>query len=152
MMTTEQEQYIEEMAILVEKLGLTRSAGRIFGYVLMTHNEHPSADDFMKDLHMSKGSVSMGLKSLTTVGFLEAVSLKKSRKTHYQLAHQSMVDLMQQRNHMMTAIRDIYMKGYKLRNSQTDAQATWLKETAEFYDWLGVKVNELIEEWKQSIK
>lgn len=147
-MTKAQEQYIEEMALLLERMGLTRSSGRIFGYVLMSNNEHPSADDFMNELHMSKGSVSMGLKSLTTMGFLEPVSLKKSRKMHYQLAHQSMVDLMQQRNHMMTAIRDIYMKGYHLRNDQSDTQASWLKETAEFYDWLGVKINELIVEWK----
>lgn len=147
MKSQEQIAYVEDMALFFEQLGLTRAAGRIFGYMLITDIEHPTAEDFMEHLHMSKGSVSMSLKSLQMLGYLEPISIRGSRKTHYLLKQQSFRSLIEQRNQVLGVMINKFKNGQKLQNTSNSHAVKWLDGSIEFYSWMADKVLKLAEEW-----
>lgn len=151
-MTKEQIDYVEDMALFFDQLGLTRASGRIFGYMILSPTDHPSPEDFMKDLHMSKGSVSMSLKALQVLGYIEPVSIRGSRKTHYILKQQSFKSLIEQRNKVLGYMIEKFKNGQKLQNKSNPHAIQWLSGSIEFYSWMAEKVLKLAEEWENMKK
>ena len=68
---------------LAHTLGQPRSAAEIYGLLFVS--THPLAmDDLIQRLEMSKGSASMGLKHLRSIGAVKSVYIPGERKTHYE--------------------------------------------------------------------
>ena len=69
----------------VKVLGLPRSLGEIYG-LLFISTEPLSLDDLVRDLGISKGSASQGLRTLRTLGAVREASGNGDRRTYYEPA------------------------------------------------------------------
>lgn len=139
--------YIEETGLLLEKLGMTRMAGRIFGYLIVSDEEQASFDQIRKALQASKGSISGTMKQLLQIGMVEAVSLPGDRKTYYRLSKMKIEDILRSRMSQFNAFADILAKGEALK-SEKDEISDWLIEASTFYRWVGGQIDEIITKWE----
>lgn len=80
-----QQQVVDFFVDGVRVLGLPRSLGEIYG-LLFISTKPLSLDDLVRDLGISKGSASQGLRTLRTLGAVrEAVGIA-DRRTYYEPA------------------------------------------------------------------
>lgn len=150
-MDKKQLNYIEENGILFERLGMTRMAGRVFGYLIVSDKMEASFDDIRLALKASKGSISGTTKQLVNAGFLQPVSLPGDRKTYYRLNKIEVGKILESRLELFAKFSDMTSKGRSIRDSE-DEVTEWLKETSTFYDWVGGEIREIIKKWERDKK
>ena len=147
-MDKKQLNYIEENGILFEKLGMTRMAGRVFGYLIVSDNSEDSFEDIRRALKASKGSISGTTKQLVNAGFIQPVSLSGDRKTYYRLNKIEVGKILEGRLDLFVKFSEMTSKGRELRSGE-DELTDWLRETSTFYDWVGGEIKEIINKWKR---
>lgn len=139
--------YIEEVGLLLETSGMTRMAGRIFGYLLICDENAVSFDRIREVLDASKGSISTNLKHLTHTQFIEPVSFPGDRKTYYRVSHIPIGDIMNNRTELIKQFVRIFAKGYQLKTRE-DHVSEWLIESACFYTWMEEQIRDLTARWE----
>ncbi len=77
-----QREIVDLFAEVVRRLGLSRSFGQIFG-VIYCSPEPPAFSEIVERLGLSKGSVSRGLRFLTTLGAIRQVRVPGDRRARY---------------------------------------------------------------------
>jgi DNA-binding transcriptional regulator GbsR (MarR family) len=77
--------FTDRMGLLLEAEGQPRTAGRIFGY-LMVSDEPRSLDELAQALSVSKASVSTNARMLAAKGLLERVCRAADRHDYYRVA------------------------------------------------------------------
>lgn len=140
--------YIEECGILFEQFGMTRMAGRVFGYLIVSDKQEASFNDIRNALKASKGSISGTTNQLINAGFLEPVSLPGDRKTYYRLYRIEIAKLLEERLQLFNKFSEITSKGRKLKKNRDDI-SDWLIEISTFYDWIGDQIKEVIQKWEK---
>ncbi len=146
-METEKITYIEESGLLFEKLGLTRMAGRVFGYLVVSEEDQASFDQIREVLQASKGSISGTMKQLLNAGMVEAVSLPGDRKTYYRPSKMKISDILKHRMSQFDDFARILSRGEELKTKKDDV-SEWLIEASTFYLWVGEKLDEIIDKWE----
>ena len=84
-LTALQRQVVDFFVDGVRVLGLPRSLGEIYG-LLFISTEPLSLDDLVRDLGISKGSASQGLRTLRTLGAVREAAGNGDRRTYYEPA------------------------------------------------------------------
>lgn len=146
-MDKQQLNYIEECGILFEQFGMTRMAGRIFGYLIVSDKQEASFNDIRDALKASKGSISGTTNQLINAGFLEPVSLSGDRKTYYRLNRIEVAKLLEARLQLFEKFSELTSKGRKLKKKSDDI-SDWLIEISTFYDWIGDQIISVIQKWE----
>lgn len=153
-METNKLQHIEDSALLFEQFGMTRMAGRIFGYLIICDEDAVSFDRIRETLQASKGSISTNLKQLLQTGLIEQTTYPGDRKTYYRASHVHIGDIMANRLNLMEKFVELFSQARELK-SRKDSVSEWLLETAIFYKWMEQKMEEMMDEWesdKEEIK
>lgn len=141
--------HIEETGVFFEKFGMTRMAGRIFGYLSVTDKKHVSFEELSQVLKASKSSISTNVKMLTQVGFIKPITLTGERKTYYHLTPDMDWGIfLGIRIQAMNEFRKLLEKAYGLRVNKNDNTSEWLSESIDFYAWLSERFNALMKEWR----
>ena len=78
-------QFVEEVAVAFERMGLFRMAGRVVGWLLVCEPAHQSADELAAALQASRSSISMAMQLLQRSGAVERYPMPGSRRTYYRL-------------------------------------------------------------------
>jgi hypothetical protein len=146
LMTDEKLAYIEEAGMHFEVLGMTRMAGRVFAYLLVSDRDACSFDEIREALHASKGSISMTLRQLQAIGFVEPVSLPRDRKTYFRPGKIPIGRLLRDRLRMMGEFSRLLERAHDLKERE-DGVSEWLVETASFYRWIEDGMEEMIDRW-----
>ena len=81
----EQMEFVEEIARLMEELGLPRIGGRILGWLTICDPPHQSFNDLVAVLGASKGSVSGVTQRLLDRQLVERITLPGERQTYFRL-------------------------------------------------------------------
>lgn len=70
---------VEQFGLDFERFGVSRSLGRLFGYLLL--HEHPrTQEEVARDLGLSNAMTSVTLRQATTVGFVRRVQVPGARR------------------------------------------------------------------------
>ena len=147
-MDEKQLNYIEENGILFERLGMTRMAGRVFGYLIVSDKKEASFDDIRLALKASKGSISGTTKQLVNAGLIQPVSLSGDRKTYFRLNKIEVGKILEARLQLFVKFSEMISKGGSLKKNE-DELTDWLKELSTFYDWIGGEIKEIIVKWEK---
>lgn len=78
------QQFVERMGVICEKEGMARSAGRIFGLLLVGGRPY-SLDELAEKLQASKAGVSTNCRMLEQFGMIERVSSLGDRRDFYRV-------------------------------------------------------------------
>jgi DNA-binding transcriptional regulator GbsR (MarR family) len=142
--------FIEETGLVYEKIGMTRMAGRILGYMMVSDKEHISFNEFTEVIHASKSSISTNLKALMEVGYIKMVSLPTDRKTYYKLNNEiKNTEIIGKRMMLFNVMLNLHDQAIKLRVNQNDEQSRWIKKTAHFYKFFAEELPTMLERYKK---
>jgi DNA-binding transcriptional regulator GbsR (MarR family) len=136
--------FIEKMGQILEMDGLTRIAGRIFGYLLLA-TEPQSLEDLASALQASKGSVSQDTRTLERVGALEKVTRAGDRRVFYQIGDRMMARMVALRLERFEQLREAMADGAEA--AQDETVRTRLNEFVDFHDHLLETMREARERW-----
>lgn len=84
-MKPEQATYVEHVGRFWESLSMSRTAGRILGWLMICEPAHQSATDLVNTLQISTGSVSTQVRLLERIGLVERITFRGDRLRYYQL-------------------------------------------------------------------
>lgn len=141
--------YIEECGLAFELFGMTRMAGRIFGYLIVSDKDVVSFEEIREALRASKGSISGTSKNLIHVGFIEPVSLPGDRKTYFRISRQKAGRMLKERTALFLKFGNLLDKGRVLKGRE-DIVSEWLLEVSSFYRWMVDEVEIVTEKWEKA--
>jgi DNA-binding transcriptional regulator GbsR (MarR family) len=139
--------HIEDAALLFEEVGMTRMAGRIFGYLLICDEDAVSFDQIRETLQASKGSISTNIQQLLQTGLIEQTTYPGDRKTYYRASHVHIGTITASRLSLMEKFVELFSTARELKNRDDDV-SDWLRETVVFYQWMEQKMEEMMGEWE----
>lgn len=140
--------FIEETGLIFEQMGMTRMAGRVFGYLTVCDQDAVSFDQIKTILDASKGSISGTTKQLIEIGFIEPVSLPGDRKTYFRVTKLELGNIIKSRMKMFSKFAGVLLKGRNLKERE-DEVSDWLLESSTFYNWIGGEIDQIINKWHQ---
>jgi DNA-binding transcriptional regulator GbsR (MarR family) len=83
---------IEEHGVVMEHMGLTPVASRVFVYLLLSGGEGALFDDLIAYFGVSKSAVSNALKMLTTSGMVGSKTIGGQRRRFFYVNMQSLLN------------------------------------------------------------
>jgi DNA-binding MarR family transcriptional regulator len=80
------EAFVEEAAMFYERLGLSRTQGRVMGWLMSSPEEDADAPRLCEALAVAKSSMSVALSGLERSGLVERFRRRGERRDRYRLA------------------------------------------------------------------
>ena len=145
----EQLQYVEEVALFFEQLSvLPRTAGRIFGWLLICQPPQQTMNDLVNALQVSKSSVSTATRILIQVGLAERISLPGERRDYYRLTADVWNKSIENRMIQVTALRELAGRGLSLLAETPSARRHRLQEMHDLYAFFEQEMPLLLARWR----
>lgn len=144
-------QFIEKMGLLFESQGVSRSAGRIAGWLLVSEKPQ-TLNDLAEGLQISKGSVSTNTRVLENIGMIEKVSLRGERKVYYQLAIDVWLTMLRQSLSKVQAFVELAREGQELVSKDNTVAQERLAEMEQMFLFLQQKAVDWLRELEQQRK
>lgn len=144
----ETRQFIERMGLAIERLGLTRTFGRLFG-LLMVAERPLSLDEMVDRLGVSKASVSTNARACEELGLARQVGLRGDRKDYYEIAPGAFESVMAKRVGAIHAMAGLAAEGLEAVGDVPTPARARLTEMLDFYMFMGEQIEELLERWRE---
>lgn len=141
-------QFIERMGLAIERLGLTRTFGRLFGLLLVA--DRPlSLDEMAERLHASKASVSTNARSCEELGLARRVGFRGDRRDYYEVAPRAFEKVTARRVAALHAMAGLAAEGLEAVGEGPSPARARLTDMLDFYLFMGEQVEELLERWRE---
>ena len=148
----EEKNFVEEFGIVFVQLGLTRMAGRILGWLLISDPPHQSIDELAEALSASKGSISTTTRLLIQLGLIERFSLPGVRHDYFRIRRGALDHLTRQRTDQITMLRQLAERGLELVKGKNPLIRQGLEEMRDIYAFYEREFPALVERWEQERK
>ncbi|MCF6466851.1 MarR family transcriptional regulator [Nonomuraea sp. MG754425] len=80
------DQFVEDAGLFYARLGLSRTAGRVMGWLLTAESGSADAPELAEELAVAKSSMSIALRQLEQAGLVERFRVRGARRDRYRLA------------------------------------------------------------------
>lgn len=140
-------EFIEDMGIRFEEMGLPRMAGRIFGWLLVCEPPHQCAQELASIVGASKGSISSMTRLLINSGVVERLGLTGKRGTYYRIKPGSWSELMRVRMGYVKALREVADRGLTMVAGKDPKHGERLRELRNFYAFLEEEIPALLDRY-----
>ncbi|QIS13698.1 GbsR/MarR family transcriptional regulator [Nocardia arthritidis] len=139
--------FVEEFALVLERMGLVRMVGRTVGWLLVADPPEQTFGQIAEALQASKGSISNALKTLVTMRWVDKVSKPGDRRDYYSIRPGILPELMRQQSAMYTDITGVTARGLALFGDPNGKDASRVRDMHEFLAWIGKEMPALIDRW-----
>ena len=129
--------FVEEMGITYERMGMYRMAGRIVGWLLICDPPHQSAKDLADVLAASKGSISTVIRWLLESGLVERIGLAGQRSTFYRIKGGAWLEITKAKTAFHKPLRELADRGLELlayKNNDIKARLMEMRELQAFFE------------------
>ena len=144
----ETRQFIERMGLAMDRLGLNRTFGRVFG-LLMVADEPMSLDEMVERLRVSKASVSTNARSCEQLGLARRVGVRGDRRDYYEIAPRAFEHVTAKRLVAIHAMAGLAAEGLEAVGDEPSPARDRLTEMLDFYLFMGEQIEELLERWRE---
>ncbi|GAA5106795.1 GbsR/MarR family transcriptional regulator [Nocardia iowensis] len=145
--TPEQLAFVEDFALVLERMGLVRMTGRATGWLLVSDPPEQTFGQIADALQASKGSISSALKTLVTMRWVDKTSKPGDRKDYYSIRPGILPELTRQQSGMYTDLTAMTSRGLALFDDPNGDQAARVRDMHEFFVWMGKELPALIDRW-----
>ena len=145
---TEQQQFVEEVGMYFERIGLTRMEGRIIGWLLICEPRQQSMGDLVAALGASKSSVSVALRTLVTLYLVERVSIPGDRRDYYKVSADMWNRSFHARLNQLTELRQLAERGIDLLADETPERRRRLELMRDHNAYMEQEFPKLLEGWE----
>ncbi len=140
--------YVEEVALQFERLGISRSAGRILGWLLIAEPPHQTMNDLANGLQVSKSSVSTATQYLIQLGLIQRLSLPGERPDYYRVTEGVWQTTVRQQKNQVVVLRQLAEQGLNLLPEQPAERRNRLEEMRDFYAFFEKEIPLLLDRWE----
>lgn len=140
----EKVEFVEEAGLFFERLGLSRTAGRTMGWLLL----EPSGDaaELSSQLAVAKSSVSVALGQLDRVGLVERFHRTGERRDRYRLAEDVFARAFRSRMTEFTAFVDLAERGLEAVGDDPQRRRR-LELMRDMYAFMAAEFPKLLDRW-----
>ena len=146
---TRKRQFAEDLAVLLERMGLPPMAGRVWGWLLVCDPLHQTAGDLADALGASRGSISSMTRMLIQFRVVERTSLPGQRSKHYRVKAGGFRELLKARLASVVELRRMVDRGLELLHDEPADVRRRLEEYRDFYAFFEKAFPALIDEWQR---
>ena len=141
------QQFVERMGLICEKEGMARSAGRIFGLLLVGGRPY-SLDELAEKLQASKAGVSTNCRMLEQFGMIERVSSLGDRRDFYRVQDDPWEHMMRVAQSRWRDMVKVFAEAQPALPPQLAEGKRRLREAEEFHGLLIRQVDDLMDAWR----
>jgi DNA-binding transcriptional regulator GbsR (MarR family) len=140
--------FVEKLGLLFERLGSTRTAGRMMGLMLVA-DAPMSLADMAGSLNVSKASMSTNARLAEQLGMVQRVSLPGDRRDYYELTPGSFEEMVARRIKAIDAFILLANEGLKAIDKDNERARTRLEKMRDFYQFFVSELDTLLERWQE---
>lgn len=148
MLSERTHQFIERMGLVMERLGVSRTFGRLFA-LLMVAERPLSLAEMSELLHVSKASVSTNARLCEQLGLAQQVSVRGDRRDYYEVQPGCFECLTARRIATIQQMSRLAEEGLAAVGEQPSPARSRLEEMRDFYGFIGREVEQLLTRWKE---
>ncbi len=138
--------FIEDASLYFERLGLSRTAGRIMGWLLV-NGPDGDAPQFCETLRVAKSSVSVALRRLEQAGLVEKFRVAGMRRDRYRLTDDVFGRAFRAQMTAMDDFVELADRGLSVVGDDP-AQRQRLENMRNMYDFMSRRFPQLLDEWE----
>lgn len=143
------QQFVEEVGLYFERVGLTRMEGRIIGWLLICDPPHQSMGDLVEALGASKSSISVSLRTLVTLYLIEQISIPGERRDYYKASADMWNRSFRARAHQLTELRQLAERGIDLLAEEAPEQRRRLQLMRDHNAFMEQEFPKLLDKWDE---
>jgi len=142
-------EFVEDAGLFFERLGLSRTAGRVMGWLLV----HPDADagELAEQLAVAKSSMSVALRQLDQVGLVERFHRSGERRDRYRLAEDVFARSFRSRMGEFAAFTDLANRGLTVVGDDPAGRRR-LELMRDMYAFMAVEFPRLLDRWDEQVR
>jgi DNA-binding transcriptional regulator GbsR (MarR family) len=136
--------FIEEAGDFFETKGMPPSSGRIVGLLLISEKPK-TAGEIARLLVMSRGSVSMSIKTLKAIGMVKRHSILGDRKVYHYVSDNIWLEMERQLLQQVRGFCELAQKGRRLLDPENEFAQKRLERMERFHGRLLLKLEGFFE-------
>ena len=140
------QQFVERTALICEKEGMPRIAGRIFGFLLAT-GQTVSLEELAERLQASKASVSTNTRMLEQFGMIRRVGVLGDRRDYYRAQDDPWTSMLRAAQQRWREMVEVF--GDAARDLPDDQGRTRAAVAERFHRLLIEECDKLLDHWRQ---
>ncbi|MGE4585957.1 MAG: GbsR/MarR family transcriptional regulator [Mangrovibacterium sp.] len=144
-----QKELIEYIGIQNERDGYQPAAARIMGMLMVMDKEEYTFDEIVKEMRMSKSSVSTALKNLELRGALEYVTHPGDRKRYFRFIFMEFDEIIDEVGKKIRKSQDVVSQIISLKKDPYSREAMFLKNISKGMDFFINRLDELKTEYRK---
>ena len=145
----QREQFIGEMGIVLEQLGIPRMAGKIFGCLLISNKTEVPVGQLVLQLQASPGSVSTMTRLLIQMGLVDKLGRPGDRKDYFRIKPGTWTQILRAKMAQIIEFHDLIERGMTLVGSRDAIPYNRLREMHEVYSFFEREFPNLFDRWEQ---
>jgi DNA-binding transcriptional regulator GbsR (MarR family) len=146
-LTHEERDFVEQMGLIWERLGGTRTSGRVHG-LLMIADKPLSLNEITALLQVSKASISTNARVCEQLGLAQRVSVPGDRRDYYEASPGSFERAITIRLQVAQELIRLARHGLTAIDEANLAARTRLTEMRDFYEFAIAETNEMVARWR----
>jgi DNA-binding transcriptional regulator GbsR (MarR family) len=143
------QQFVEDCGLYFERVGLTRVAGRIIGWLLVCHPPHQQQSDLVEALQASKSTISVALNVLTTLYLVERFTLPGDRRTYYRTSKDMWSRSFRARMHQVTELKQLGERGLEALKDEPPERRQRLEFMRDMNAFMEAEFPKLLDRWDE---
>ncbi|WP_162145908.1 GbsR/MarR family transcriptional regulator [Glycomyces tenuis] len=143
------EAFIEEAGLFFERLGLSRTAGGVMGYLLTADTEGADAPELCATLGVAKSSMSVALRQLEQAGLLERFRRFGHRRDRYRLTEDVFGRAFRAKMAEFERFQQFAEQGLEAVGDDP-ARRKRLENMRDMYAFMAERFPRLLDEWESS--
>ncbi|NIJ56131.1 GbsR/MarR family transcriptional regulator [Dyadobacter arcticus] len=138
---------IEDYGVVMEGMGLSPVAARVFVYLLFSQQDQATFEDMVSYFKVSKSAISNALKFLLAVNMIESKTVGGQRKRYFHINFKKMLD----QQEMTSRFKNYCLMLDDIRASRglEDEFAQELNNVSSLYKMMIVEFPIILERWRQ---
>ncbi|MFD9947437.1 GbsR/MarR family transcriptional regulator [Nonomuraea sp. NPDC059023] len=142
------EEFVESAGLYFERLGLSRTAGRVIGALLVDSGDAADAPGLCASLGVAKSSMSVALGQLERGGLVERFRPPRARRDHYRLAEDVFGRAFRAKMAEFTAFAELAGQGLSVVGDNPRGKAR-LESMRDMYAFMGREFPKLLDQWEK---
>ncbi|MCK5833744.1 MarR family transcriptional regulator [bacterium] len=144
-------EYVENLGIFFENLGLPRMSGKIFAWLLVCDPPYQTAAQIAEALQASRGSLSTNLRMLTQFSMIEKIAKHGERSTYYISRPDSLIKTMVTKIKFISDLKNLFWEGIELMADEPPESTERLEGVYKAYDFMEAELAGVIERYQTKI-
>jgi predicted ArsR family transcriptional regulator len=141
-------EFVDRMGLVMERLGATRSMGRLWAWLMICDPPDPSLTDLAAELGLSKTAVSTVARQLETAGIIERVPAA-TREHRYREVGGGWAQILQIQLGLVKQSLETLEYGLSILGEDRAHQRVRLEETRDFFAFTVQDGDEMLHRWQE---